>query len=621
MNKLKFFIVAVCCTLAACSNSSDVLVEAEFFDNPGGWTIDRQFYDQVGSAYLLAHGVGNPVADATTVIKLPKAGKYTVWARTFNWTAPFNGNSIDPALSAGRFTLSVNGTQLGGELGVTTTEWGWEKVGEIELAKGDAKIALHDLTGFDGRCDAILFTQEAEPVFPSREGGVPADAKVKKCAKNYDLIVVGAGTAGISAAVGAARLGLSVLLLEEKDVLGGVSGEIGIGASGARGGQYPELGRVISELGQPNSNPEEYRARVMGENVEIHLSTRVLSAKVDGKSIKSVVAVDYTNGAYTEYKGKLFADCTGDANLAVYAGARVMQGPEARSEFGESLAPEVPDGRSYGASMRWTSKETDVETQFPACPWAVQFNAESRQKVFKSRWNWEVGFKKDQIKDAEWIRDYTLRVIYGNWAYLKNSEETAEEYANRALEVFSPVSGKRESRRIVGDYVFSQCDIYDDGHYEKEGRWTNLPDACVYAGYPIDQHFPEPENTKFFPGEEFLSTMKHNDNPLGVSRKYVTAGVTVNLPYQIPYRCFYSADLDNMFMAGRDISGTRLAMASFRVMATTSYMGEVVAMAAKICREKGCTPRGVYESHLDQLKKMMTDGIPARLPEIFKPRN
>lgn len=621
MRRLFFLTLSIGCLLCSCGGSPEICVETEFFDNIGGWTIDRQFYDQLGSAYLIAHGTGIPVADASTTIDIKKAGKYNVWARTFNWTAPFNGNSTDPALSAGRFTLSVDGTQLGGELGVSTTEWGWEKAGAVELEKGKALLSLHDLTGFDGRCDAILLTTEENPSFPVRNGGVPQGVRVKKCPATYDLIVVGAGTAGISAAVGASRLGLNVLLIDEKDVLGGVSGEIGIGCSGARGGRYPEIGRIISELGPPAKEKDAYRERVMGENVEIHLSTRVLSAKLDGRSIRSVTALDYATHEYTEYRGRLFADCTGDANLAVYAGARVMQGPEARGEFGESLAPEIPDGRTYGASMNWNSVDSGSASSFPECPWALRFNEQSRQKVFKSSWNWEVGFDKDQMKDAEWIRDYTLRVIYGNWAYLKNSEETAEEYANRSLAPFSPVIGKRESRRIVGDYIFSQCDIYDDGHYEREGRWKDLPDAAVYAGYPVDQHFPEPENTKFFPGGEFLSTMKHNDNPLGIARRYVTPGVNVNLPYMIPYRCLYSADIDNMFMAGRDISGTRLAMASYRVMATTSYMGEVVAMAAKICREKDCTPRGVYENCLEDLRKMMTEGIPSRLPEIFSPKN
>ncbi len=609
------------CLLCSCGGSSDILIETEFFDSPGGWTIDRQFYDQVGSAYLLAHGVGTPVADAYTTLEIKKEGRYNVWARTFNWTAPFNGGSQDPALSAGRFTLSVNGTQAGGELGVSTTGWGWEKAGSVDLEKGNARLTLHDLTGFDGRCDAILLTMEDKPSFPSRNAGVPEGAMVKKCPTTYDLIVVGAGTAGISAAAGASRLGLKVLLIDEKDVLGGVSGENGIGCSGARGGLYPEIGRVISEFGDPSKEKSAYKERVTGEDMDVRLSTRVLSAKRKGKSIRSVTALDYGSHEYTEYRGRLFADCTGDANLAVYAGARVMQGPEARGDFGESLAPEVPDGRTFGSSMSWSSFKADSAVSFPDCPWALQFDGQSRQKVLRSAWNWEVGFDKDQIKDAEWMRDYTLRVIYGNWAYLKNSEETSEEYAEYALKPFSPVLGKRESRRIVGDYIFSQSDIYDDGHYEREGRWKDLPDAAVYAGYPVDQHFPDPENSRFFPGGEFISTMKHNDNPLGISRKYVTKGVNVNLPYMIPYRCLYSADIDNMFMAGRDISGTRLAMASYRVMATTSYMGEVVAMAAKICIDNGCSPRGVYEDYLEKLKQMMSEGIPSRLPEIFSPKN
>ena len=611
MKKPLYMLLLLACSLS-CRGGDGILVQAEGFASKGGWALDCQFYDQVGSAYLLAHGLGTPVEDASTVVKVPKTAVYHFWARTYNWNSPW-----DPDMAPGRFCLKVNGEQVGGELGAATREWGWEHAGSAELEKGQVTLSLSDLTGFDGRCDAIYITTSEDPVFPDTGAGSLPLVKEKN---RYDLIVVGAGTAGISAAVAASRLGLKVLLLDEKDVFGGVSSpDVSITVSGARGGRYPALGRVISELGIPNRNYAKFESRLRDENVDLRLRHRVVSVRKKGARITGVTAVDFEAMRRVEFVAPLFADCTGDANLGFYAGARYMVGQEARSVFGESLAPEVPDGRSYGSSVMWKSVDKGVESNFPECPWAVRFDGKTRLKVFRSRWNWEVGFDKDQMKDAEWMRDYMFRVIYGNWDYLKNSPETSAEYATYALSWVSPVLGKRESRRLVGDYVITQNDIYQDGHYDCEGPWTQLPDACVWATYPIDQHFPDPENSKSFAGEEFLSTMQHNDTPRGISRKFLEAGVTVNLPYMIPYRCLYSADIYNMFMAGRDISGSRLAMCSYRVQGTTAQMGEVVGIAAGICKKKKCTPRQVYTLYLDELKAALEAGVPSKGKEFFFP--
>ena len=614
MGKSVFCLVASILLTAGCASGSDILVQAESFATPGGWTLDTQFYDQVGSAYLLAHGLGTPVADAQTTVSIPAKGEYHVWARTYNWNSPWN-----PQYAPGRFSILINGSPVGGERGVGTTAWGWEYAGSMTLGKGLATLSLHDLTGFDGRCDAVLLSLDKEPAFPD-----PAKDPfpLEKCRTRYDLIVAGAGTAGISAAVGAARLGLKVLLLDEKPVFGGVaSPEVGITVSGARGGWYPSLGRVVSELGSPSAGYKSFEQRLLEENVDFRPLHRVSRVKMNGEEIESVTAADFAGRRMVEFRGKLFADCTGDGNIGYYAGARYMMGQESRSVYGESLAPEVPDGRSYGSSVMWKSTDASEAVAFPECPWAVQFNEKTCEKVLRSRWYWEVGFDKNQIEDAEWMRDYMFRVIYGNWAYLKNSPENSRDYARKVLSWVSPTLGKRESRRLVGDYVITQNDIYEDGHYEKEGPWTQLPDACVYATYPIDQHFPEPRNLAAFPGEAFISTMQHNDNPLGIGKSKLTAGVTVNLPYMIPYRCLYSADVRNLFMAGRDISGSRLAMCSYRVQGTTAYMGEVVAIAASICKKERCTPREVYTAHLDELKAALTEGIPSRREEIFVPKN
>ena len=132
------------------------LVEAEQFSNKGGWGTDTQFIESMGSCYLIAHGLGNPVADATTEVQVPEAGEYKVWVRTLDWT-----KRMDRPESAGRFKLAVNGEVLATELGTEDKKWIWQLAGKVQLKAGKAEVALKDLTGFDGRADAVLFSSDA----------------------------------------------------------------------------------------------------------------------------------------------------------------------------------------------------------------------------------------------------------------------------------------------------------------------------------------------------------------------------------------------------------------------------------------------------------------------------
>lgn len=593
--------------LVACTACSDkgILVECEFFAEKGGWVQDKQFYDQVGSAYLLAHGLGTPVKDATTKVDIPTPGQYHVWVRTFNWNAPW-----DTLQAPGRFNLLINSKTVGGELGTSPSKWDWIEAGTVELEKGSSTLTLHDLTGFDGRCDAIYLTRDASPSFPKRK--IKKADKVEK--EEFDLIVTGAGTAGISAAAGAARLGLKVLLLDEKNHPGGVSSsEIGVVVSGlVHGGKYPALGRIISEYGEPRFN-ENVADKLKADGVDARFNCRVVKVGKRGSKIRSLTYIDYNTGESVEVRGKLFADCTGDGNIGYLAGADFRMGAEPRSEFGESLAPETPDKRTFGSTVRWFTQKLDKANSFPECPWAVQFTDSTCQKATRGRWNWECGFDRNQIEESEYMRDYMFRVIFGNWAYLKNSPETSAEYQLDSLNIVSPVLGKRESRRLVGDVVFSQKDIFDGG--------TSYPDAAVWCTYPIDQHFPDPENRKIFGDGAFLSAMKHCFCDIGTPKKDLVAGVNYNLPYMMPYRCFYSRNIDNLYMAGRDASGTRIAMCSFRVQGSTSLMGEVVAIGASIARKHNCSPREVYTEYLPELTEALTKGLPKKYNEIFTPEN
>ena len=601
--------------VVSCAQSEDMLVETEYFENKGGWVVDAQFMDQMGSPYLMAHGLGKPVADAETLVKFPIAGSYHVWVRTFNWNAPW-----DAAQAPGIFQLLADGKVIAERLGDEPTVWGWQRAGVLDVtnAEESVKIALHDLTGFNGRCDALFFSRDGQTVPP--EAGVELVEFRKKmlgimpesCPEKYDLIVVGAGTAGLSAAISASRLGLKTLLLQNRGVVGGNSSpEIGVTVTGGvKMGPYDRIGNVIAELGIPFDHQQRILDILAAEeNLTLKLNQHVIAVGKKGKKIVSVTAKDLTSGDERLYSGDFFADCTGDGNLGFLAGAEYMQGRETRAVFGETLAPEAESDLSFGSTLKWHAYTDSKTVDFPECSWAVQFTDATCERVMRYQWYWEAGFYKDQIRDAEFIRDYWFRVIYGNWAFLKNSSEVRAEYRNCGLREVSYILGKRESRRLKGDYVITQNDI--------EGGWRKLPDAAVLCTYMIDQHFPDPENTAFFPGEEFLALAKHNFNPLG---KYDNAGpgIDINEPFMIPYRCLYSVNVPNLFMAGRNISTSRIALAALRIQATTAMMGEVVGLASVLCARHECEPRDIYETYLNEFKKMLEMGVPQKNEDVLR---
>ena len=210
--------------------------------------VDSQFIDQMGSSFLLAHGMGKPVSDAVTTFECPATGTYQVWARTRNWTAPWSMHA------AGTFTVKVNGKELPSVLGRGAGGWLWQKAGEVRLEKGKTTIALHDLTGFDGRCDAVCLTAGDAPSRPV----APAPSRTVKA----DLVVCGGGIAGTCAAISAARLGLKVALVQDRPMLGGAnSSEVRVHLGGSMNlGPYPRLGDVVAEIGPAkggNAQPAE----------------------------------------------------------------------------------------------------------------------------------------------------------------------------------------------------------------------------------------------------------------------------------------------------------------------------------------------------------------------------
>ena len=587
-----------------------VFVECEGFRDLGGWKLDTQFMDQMGSPYLIAHGLGKPVADAVTEVSVGQAGTYSVWARTKNWTAPWYSGPN----GAGAFQVAVNGKVLPTCLGRDGRgEWLWTKAGEVSLASGTNTLALRDLDGFDGRCDALLLTTEATPDFsrPLHQSNNPNNLNNpnNRTIISSDLCVVGGGIAGMCTAISAARLGLKVALVNDRPVLGGNnSSEVRVHL-GAWQNMPPEprLGDVLAEFGprkggnaMPAAQYEDDRklAAIRAEkNISLFLNERVnaVTKGAAGEATNRIVEVASVNtrtGAKTVYRAKWFADCTGDGTVGYLAGADYRMGREAKGETGEPWAPEKPDMLTLGSSVQWRAeikekgkaKSEEVRKEFPLRDWMIRFTDENGRAEMKGDWDWEAGLGRDQIREAEYIRDYGLLVAFSNWAYAKNVSKKKSEFAAAELAWVAYVAGRRETRRLTGDFVLSEKHILARDYQ---------PDGTCAATWTIDLHFPKKASETKFDGEPFRADSLNE---------------TI-WPYPIPYRCYYSRNVANLFMAGRDISVTHIALGTTRLMRTHGMMGEVVGMAASLCRKHGCDPRGVYTDHLDELKALMTKGV------------
>ncbi|GAA4444386.1 FAD-dependent oxidoreductase [Ravibacter arvi] len=578
---MKYFLsLFLALLVAANSLGQSMLIEAESFQEKGGWLVDPQFVEQMGSPYLLAHGLGEPVENAFTTVPFKEAGRYHVWVRTKNWVP---GNWTPP----GRFKLKVATQVLQNEFGKEPV-WGWEYGGEVAVQKGNIRVELVDLTGFDGRCDAIYFSRDKTA--PPSELAELAKWRLKvnqKPAKpeklmKFDYVVVGGGLAGCASAIAAAEQGLKVALIHDRPVLGGnASSEIRVHTLGIYG-HFERILRMLDTKHYPNGSPEAYaedkkrhRNIERYENIQVFLNWRAYDAEAVANKVQWVDASNTHSGERIRFQAPYFADCTGDGWIGFWAGAEFMYGRESASkfkenwdEFGELWSPEKEDNAVMGSSVLWRSYTDTHAHSFPELPWTKEVVGD--YAASQGEWQWEyTNADLHQIHDAEEIRDHMFRAIYGSFANYKKQPKTHAQ----KLEWVSYLVGKRESRRFVGDHIFTFNDAKNR---------TPFADSVVMETREVDVHFQEtlvdPTKPDFLSKAMFYKTGK----------------------YYIPFRSLYSKNIDNLFMAGRCFSTSHVGLGGPRVMKTTGQMGAAVGFAASLCHKYKIKPRELYEKHLKE---------------------
>jgi hypothetical protein len=403
-------------------------------------------------------------------------------------------------------------------------------------------------------------------------------------AGDFDLVVIGGGYGGLGTAISAARMGIKVALIQNREVLGGNgSSEIRVWAKGEYPpSEYPidEIIREIEDKAKASPAPaEEFvddkKEKVVRaeKNISLFLGHHVYGLEMKDGAIASVKALEATTGKIKRFNGRLFADCTGHGFIGQWAGADLS----------------MTDKGRMGMSNMWMWENTAGSVEFTERPWMLAFDTKSfpYPRRGHAEWFWESGFDKHPVSDLEITRDWNLVTAFSAWNAIKNRKAHAERdpdgHAKAQLSWLAYVGGTRETQQLLGDVILTGDDIIS----KKE-----FPDAVVRTTWSIDLHYPQEEYVKALPEHPFIARAVHGK------------GVDRTVGYPIPYRTFYSRNIPNLFMAGRNISVERKALGTIRVMKTIGMMGVTIGRAAALCVAEDATPREIYSQHLDAAKKL-----------------
>ncbi|NLO73032.1 MAG: FAD-dependent oxidoreductase, partial [candidate division WS1 bacterium] len=448
----------------------------------------------------------------------------------------------------------------------------------------------------------------------------------------FDLVVVGGGLAGLCAALAAARAGARTALVQDRPVLGGnSSSEIrvvpyGAGHSNAWARETGLVGELILE--DRATNPDQYLDHgLTNSNYDLTLLhaarreshlTLFLNTSVRAVEVEEIAPVVSSNEASVSryerrivsvsgsqlvsereycFRARHFIDATGDGTVGFLAGADYRYGREARAEHGEPLAPATADEVTMGSTLTFRAHDTGKPAPFVAPLAAYPYRTPEdfiydrgfwgvEQPAFGGYWWIEICNPYHQIADNPTVRDELHRHVLGIWDYLKNHSPQREHLATYALDWIGMLPGKRESRRLLGDVIVTEHDCHRDREW---------PDGVCYAGWWIDLHIPGGLLNRVDPGEreDVDQNYKH----------WIRVA-----PFSLPLRALYSRNVENLWMTGRDVSVTHVALGPMRVQLSLGAQGQAVGTAAAYAVAHDLTPREAAHppgTHLSVIRQQL----------------
>ncbi|MCM8527547.1 MAG: FAD-dependent oxidoreductase [Lentisphaeraceae bacterium] len=430
---------------------------------------------------------------------------------------------------------------------------------------------------------------------------------------NYDVVVVGGGSAGLGAAIAAARNGIRVAFIQDRPILGGnCSDEIMVPPMGYQKNPVDKANvtGIAEEIYPPQSFKKMGSSKVYEEivraekNIDLFLNTRAVDVQMKNReNIEAVIAINVHTGQRMKFTAPLFVDTTGHGWIGYYAGAESRHGTESRREFNESMAPLKANSHTMGNSTYKIEFKTMTEpVEFKTPGWAYQWKSAKDFDGFSSHnsdairpkgyenavkgrgtkvnnlggaftWFAELGGTSNTITDAEKIRDELFRLHIGLWGYQKNYA-MVEKTKNKKMVWMNYVPGVRESRRLMGDYIMTQKDFDEQIIH---------PDTVAFTDWGIDDHHPHGFFTK------------------GTFVIHVYKGRRVS----IPYRSLYSKNIKNLFVAGRCMSVSHVALGGVRVQRPMTATGQAVGVAAAMAVREKCLPRDITKKHISELQQQL----------------